>query len=491
MNWYILLGKMSVNTTHELTTYCTIARTNRGMILAVSIGLAVAAQVSAEPLLNTAIRSHTGQFTVQSVRRQYVKPNGQPFRASMAGGWAFMVMPPSAPHADEAAQKIDPGLLVASCERIKEAILRELSLPDRWRDQVDLNLNSSLAEDADPALRIVPAPMGFRYELELPASMRPRHLSRAIVSVTLLEMANRSATSEPTEIPFWLVEGMMAQVQANDSTLLLRPNLTTVSTMLLEYQKKPLLLLLSSRRLIQDPRFIAQLRRLGSRTPLTFQELSWPTKEQIAGSDEEFYQACAHLFLYELLQMNDGRISLCRFLELLPSHLNWQISFLEAYPARFDQLRDVEKWWGLALMQGAGYSAARWSVEESVRRFQETLEIPTLVRLSSAEMPDTGKTTLQEVILRWDAANQTAMLQRAYSDLVTLRSRLAPEFLPLADRYCRVIEGFLRENSPNALAWMRVDSAPRQSREAAARQLTQADRQLDEMRTRLAAGSSK
>ena len=468
-----------------------IARFNLGLILAVIIGLAVAAQVSAETPLNTAVRSHTGQFTAQSVRQQYVKPNGQPFRASMAGGWAFMIMPSATQQADEAAQKIDPALLVASCERIKEAILRELRLLDRWRGQVDLNINSSLAEDAEPALRIDPVPMGFRYELYLPAFMKPRHLARTIVSVALLEMANRSATIESTQIPFWLVEGMMAQVQANDSTVLLRPNLTTVSTMLFEDQKMPLLLLLSNRRLIQSPRFIAKLQQLRYRAPLTFQELSWPTKEQIGGGDEEFYQASAHLFLYQLLQMNDGRVSLCRFLELLPSHLNWQISFLEAYSSQFAQLRDVEKWWELARMGGAGYNIAHWSTEESGRRFQETLEIPTLIRSTSAEMPDTGKASLQEVILRWDTANQTSALQKARTDLATLRLRLAPEFQPLVDRYCRVIEGFLRENSPNALAWMRVDSAPRRSREAAARQLTEADKQLDELRTHLAAANSK
>jgi hypothetical protein len=454
-------------------------------ILALAAGLATAHPLSAELPENTAITSHSGQFTVQSVHRQYEDP-GNVFRQPVAGGWVYVIKPPMTPQSDDVAQAVDPALLVISCERIKEAILVELNLPDRWQGRIDLNINKSLAENAEPMLRMKLAPEGWRYDLEVPALIKPDHLSQTLVSVLLLEMANRNATTDTTEIPYWLVQGMTAEIHANEPTLLLRPYVSPTGTMLLD-DLKPILLQISSQRPNQDPRILARLQRMGSRPLLTFEELSWPTKEQISGGDQEFYQACAHLFLYQLLQLNQGRASLCRFLELLPAHMNWQISFLEAYPSQFTQLRDVEKWWGLARVQRAGQSATRWSADESALHIRELLDVPVQVRATSTDMPRSDKTTLQEIILKWDPPTQTPALQKAIADLATLKSKVTPEFLPLLDRYCRVIESFLKENSPQTLAWMRLDSAPRRAREAAASQLTEADKQLTAMQLRLAA----
>jgi hypothetical protein len=194
------------------------------------------------------------------------------------------------------------------------------------------------------------------------------------------------------------------------------------------------------------------------------------------------------LFLYRLLEREDGRASLRRFLELLPSHANWQLSFLEAY--QFAQLRDVEKWWGLTRMEHPGLNAVRWSADQSEQHIREILDVPVQVRSSRDALPSAGKTTLQEIILKWDPATQTNALQKVVGDLVALRPKVTPEFVPVVDRYTRIVEGFLRENSPATLAWMRMDSAPRRSREAAAGQLAEADKQLTELRLRLAAAAN-
>lgn len=461
---------------------------SRVLVWLISTALACVAVATAsafEPLLDTSIRSHSGQFTVQSVPRPSLT-NSVPKRVSVAGGWAFVVMPPAAPTSDELEQTLDPALLVTSCERIKFAVLTELQIPDRWRGRIDLNINRSLARDSEPILRIAQAPGGWRYELELPVAIKPRHLSRTLVTVVLLELANRTASAESTQLPFWLVEGMMAQIRANDYTLLLRPNISTMNSMLLDDQKTPLFMLAASHRSILDPQISARLQRLGSRNPLTFQELSWPTHDQVAGNDEEHYQASAHLFLYKLFKLNEGRAALCRFLELLPAHLNWQVSFLEAYSSEFKQLRDIEKWWTLTRVDAPGSNATRWSALDSAKRFLEILEIPVQVRSKADEIPGAGRTTLQEVILRWDAATQFPALQKVSADLVTLRPRVSPEFLPLVDRYSRIIETFLKENSPEALAWMRANGAPKRARESTARQLADADKQLADLQSQLA-----
>src|SRR6185295_14162134 len=65
-------------------------------------------------------------------------------------------------------------------------------------------------------------------------------------------------------------------------------------------------------------------------SPLTFQELSWPTEEQLSGNAAGVYNSSAQLFLSQLLRVKNGPGSLQAMLGKLPDFLNWQLAFMDA-----------------------------------------------------------------------------------------------------------------------------------------------------------------
>ena len=67
------------------------------------------------------------------------------------------------------------------------------------------------------------------------------------------------------------------------------------------------------------------------------------------------------------------------------------------------------------------------------------------VRLGTNDLPLNAEVRLQTVIREWDRSRQTQPLQTKLAQLESARLRLAPDFVPLADSYRRVIEAYLRE----------------------------------------------
>lgn len=417
--------------------------------------------------------SHTGQFIAQSLRQR--TPTNSPAvkanRVDMAGAWAFVLVQPesSTPDADR-TQALDPTLLPTACERIKGAILQELNLRDQWRGRVILNIDSSMKDNTEPVVVAIRERNGFRYEVWLPASLKLRHLSRALVHVILLEMANREATEESTHIPLWLVEGMLAHIKADSMpSMLLQPN-----------QSTPVDVSLVSLDSVRS--------RLQSRPALTFQEMSWPRSEQYLGKGESTYRASSELFVYELVNLPNGRDRLARFIEHLPRHLNWQVGFLEAFSDNFTQLRDVEKWWGLQCLSVTGEDISeRWPAVESGRRFQNALDVPVNVHFATNRMPTSAILRLQDIILQWNISDQRPVLERVFASLHALRPHLDAEFRPLASDYMEVLSVYINRHSPSYIRWIRSDSNSSRFREATARKLIRLDEQLAILQGRAAA----
>ncbi len=435
--------------------------------------LLASGQLLGQSAMPSVATGHSGQFKAQFVRPKatFVHAEKDPIRVSMGAGWAFLILPGAPPRSAEAAQELEPALLVASCERMKNELLFQLGLPDQWAGKVDLNINSALPEDAEPLLTAVCAPRGWRYELELPASIKAENLARALTHVLLLEMANRNAAQESARIPFWLVEGMMGQIQSSTApTLFLQANLSTVGD-----------------REVLPP--VEQMRaRFRARAPLTFQELSWPPEEQLTNKDEVFYRTSAHLLVYELLRFKDGRACLGRFLGLLPRHLNWQVAFLEACQPHFASLRDAEKWWGLTCLNVTGHNLAdRWNEQESGEKLQEALNISVRVHTSADDLPTASSIPVQEVILRWAPSMQTVTLQKALATLTSMQARIAPEFAPILDGYCQVLNTYLHTHSPRLLSWAMADNTSPRFQQATCKQLAALDQQLAGLRVKVAA----
>jgi len=99
--------------------------------------------------------------------------------------------------------RLEPALLVVSAERIKDSLYRRLEIqadvPSRGQIFLAVHLAQSLDENVTIVSRI--SADGCSYRVELPDVLPRRNFTRAIIGVTLLEFANRTASSLSTEIP--------------------------------------------------------------------------------------------------------------------------------------------------------------------------------------------------------------------------------------------------------------------------------------------------
>ena len=454
-------------------------------------------------------RSYSGQFTAREMRsRPLQAPSPAVARVPIAGSLAFLVTaPPASATAQSDKIPLEPALLVVSCERLKELFLLELGMKDEWQGKIELIINSSLPEDGGPSLTAVHRPDGWSYELELPKTIQPRILVRAVIQVLLAELVNRRAGSQSAEIPFWLVEGLSGHLQAyNVPTFIIRPNVQSAG-----YNKLGIEGLNAVR---------AGLR---GRAPLTFQQLSWPEWSNVTGKDQAVYGSCAQLFYESLLHLNDGQACLRRMLEEMPKHMNWQTAFLLAFHSHFARLLDVEKWWGLNCVSFSESDLTQpWTAQECWHKLQEALDVPVEVHFAPSRMPAKALVTLQEAILEWDTSDALPALQRAVRelqglqwftfrcdltldapaaspavqrnahDLQALQWRIGRELSPLVSRYLAVLLNYVNQSQSNgrlasdakfgasSLRWLKSETV---------RQLNDLDQKRAAMRAKFSSAS--
>ena len=174
-------------------------------------------------------------------------------------------------------------------------------------------------------------------------------------------------------------------------------------------------------------------KNLRGRPPLTFEDLSWPTEQALAGDAGDLYRGSAQLFVGELLRLPDGRACLRAMLTQLPQHYNWQFAFLGAFHSHFERPLDVEKWWALSVTQAGGRDAAQaWTPEESWQKLDQAIHAAVQVRTRTNELPLHAEVTLQTMIREWDPVRQTQALNNTLRELGLLRLRIAQEYVGLA-----------------------------------------------------------
>jgi hypothetical protein len=263
--------------------------------------------------------------------------------------------------------------------------------------------------------------------MELPGRVQQEVLMRWLIYAMLLEIANRQPGLQSAEVPPWLVEGMSADLQANNlPTFIHQPGQNL--TMNLRW----------------DPRAQSMPLELRQRAPLSFQQLSWPQASDMTAEGLPLYRSCAQFFVEDLLQFNDGQASLRAMIEQLPQHWNWQTAFLQAFHSHFQQLLDVEKWWGVNCVNFAsGYKAQTWSDADCRKTLQSALDVPVAVHFGADKLPVDAMITLQEVIRQWSATNAHAALQRAVGQLKFLEPRAAPQWRPLVKLYLKTLLEYL------------------------------------------------
>jgi len=369
-------------------------------------------------LERTTTRSSSGQFIVYGPRHASPLPRGLSNATNLV--------------------RLEPTFLAVSCERIKQALLRELDATGAWHGKVYLFLRPVKGVDDPIALSSSRFTDGWTYRVEVPDAVEAPHLVGAIVQVLLLEMANRNAGSHPTELPIWLTEGLSRELlAASELDLVVQPPQQTINRVTVSQKIR------ADRK--TNP-LAAAHERLRSRTPLTLQQLSWPTDEQLSDEAGEVYRCSAQLFVHELLQLKNGRASLRTMVEQLPKNLNWQTTFLRAFQAHFTRQLDVEKWWALQLVHFTGRDLTQtWPNEESWAKLDEIVRSPVQVRIDTNELPLRSEASLQTIIREWDYLRQNRVLRDKLNQLQMLRVRMSQDLVFLADDYRQTLETYLHK----------------------------------------------
>ena len=375
--------------------------------------------------------------------------------------------------------ELETTLLVVSCDRIRQAVSRDLGLTTPWQGRVNIRLHT--ATGAGEPITVLQERFYDRWEyrLELPDIIERWRLMRVLVEVMLLETANQQAGERSAELPPWLAVGMAERLlSASEISLLFTPPRMRVGGLSVNST------VVATRGL--DPLATARV-RLRDRPVLTLQELSWPTKGDFAGETSLAYRASAQLFVSELLRLPEGDACFRALLTELPQYFNWQTAFLIAFHSHFERLLDLEKWWSLQAVAFGGHDAASaWSVAESWSKLDEVLHLPAQVRTAPDQLPsDTASIALQTVVRDWDTMRQIPVLRERLEQFDSLRQRFAPELLPLLADYRRVIADYLEQQNKLgvSLARGRTGSAAlKQLIAATVRQLDRLDQRANALR---------
>ena len=330
--------------------------------------------------------------------------------------------------ANESVVYVDPSLLAVTCERVKQALAKELSWGDRWHATILINVRPIRFDNEQPEIRVLRTPDGWRYRLDLPDEVDRTRLLQALVETVLLEYANRTAGHQSAELPPWLTEGLTAHMmQGPLSAMAIQPHAINL------------------RHRGQKDASSAIRRRMQQTGMLTVDQLNWPDFDRNDASRADAYHYSAHLFVRELLRLRGGADCLCAMLAMLPEHLNWQTAFLRAFEPHFRRMLDVEKWWALTTTQlKTRDTSIHWSFTEAQQKLEEILYTPMQVRLMRTEMPHMAPVSLQTVINDWEFTQQVNLLQAKLTQLHLARVRLPGELGPLADSYRTALEKYLR-----------------------------------------------
>jgi hypothetical protein len=365
--------------------------------------------------------------------------------------------------------RLQPTLAAVSCERIKQALMRELGAAAPWRGHIYVVLYPARVPGDTITITTERFKGGWQYRVDFPDVVERSRYVRGVVQVLLLELANRTTDTRAAEIPLWLVEGLSQLLLASSEVEIILPpprdkaNGLNFSAVVVSGRKQGMLAL-------------AQ-KKLHGRPPLTFESLSWPAEDELSGDMGDLYSASAQLFVGELLHLPNGPACLRAMLAQLPHNYNWQFAFLSAFHASFERPLDVEKWWALSVARTGGRDLAQtWSPVESWQRLDQAIHSAAEVRTGANELPLHADLSLQTVIHEWDPMRQTQALKNTLWELELLHLRIAQDFVELVLDYSRAIETYLqqRDHTGSIIPFTRTIGR-RRAAQAAVQQLNALD----------------
>jgi len=347
--------------------------------------------------------------------------------------------------ADSTLIELDPNIVAVTCERIKQALLRELTMADLWRGRVYVQINSTLSTNQAPLVFAKPYLNGWQYQVELARSIEKPKLVSGLVQVLLMEIANRTAGLRSAEIPLWLSEGLaQVLVQGSEVDLVVPHPQRNFNLVNLSWQARQ-----AARR---DPLGTAR-ERLQTHAAFSFSKLSDALPHSAPDETWKTFQASAQLFVRELLGLPGGRARLVEMVYELPFYLNWQSAFLNAFRGLFPRLLDVEKWWAVTITHFTGQDPTQaWAMPVALQKLDEALHPPVLISASRKDMPQRSRMSVQRIIKEWDYLRQRIVLKGVTAQLFSVRLKSPPELIALVEEYRASIENYLAKRDQIGMA---------------------------------------
>jgi len=359
---------------------------------------------------------------------------------------------------DDTSIPLAPAVQVIAAERIKQAAWRQFDLQGSARGKIFLRARPARSPYEQPTIIVERSLGSWAYRIDLPDAVTSHVFVRTLVHACLLEIANRDAHHHAAELPLWLAEGIAQEILATEKLDYLMPSARGRENGLILNR-----LIVNERRADPSARARYVLHR---KAPLTFEQLSWPGREQLVEPEIEVFRASAQMFVRQLMQLKDGRACLRNSLARLGNHRNWQFAFLSGFSPHFKTQLDVEKWWALQVVGFTGRDLAQtFTWEASWEKLDNIVQAPVEVRSRPQEMPRRSQIPLQVVVRDWDGLNQRTALQQKLQQLELLRPRVSQELIGVVDDYRSLLAAYLSEqNFSGSFFGLRKRSGPIRNR---------------------------
>lgn len=312
-------------------------------------------------------------------------------------------------------------------ERVSRALAQELQQPAAFQDKIHVTVFDWAQPGQLIGLLTQIHTDGFQYKLTVPRHVEGNKLLKGLLQVVLLEYANRS-TRRSAELPNWLVEGMLRQIQT-----------TVVPTYVVN--RKPMTIETSG-----YDRLGATRNYLQTNTPMTLQELSFTDLTKVTAEQREQFEASSHLLVHQLLRLKGGPALFASFLKTLPHTFNWQTAFYSVYKQHFAGPLEFEKWWMLNWVEFKnGRGQEGWPLAVTLDRLETVLLTAMEVRSEAGSIPVHREASLQEFLQLADFATQKELLGQKLQQMFFMSLSVPREALPLWMAYQRTIENYLQK----------------------------------------------
>ena len=379
-------------------------------------------------------------YPAQSPRSQFVQSVSGQFIISSSGSSYTSDLPLPRNSSEASTIRLEPAFLSVTAERIKDSLWHQLGVPvgAQWQGNIALALHPARRWNEPTPVSATPGLRGWNYRLDLPDVLPKAQFIRAMTSAVLFELAEHNSTGSARvpELPAWLVDGLTQQLISGEVRDLLVASPDRLLNGLPQSRQ-------DTKQHGLDP-LVAARQILKQSSPLTFEQMSWPTEDQFAGNDGGEYLASAQVFVQELLSLADGPARLNLFITQLPQHENWQTAFQTVYQQYFPRPLDVEKWWSLRSINFLSHDPGpAWTPGVSREKLDAILRIPVEIRSNSNSLPAHADLSFQEAILKVSYSQQDAVFSAKLGELGIAQLRLTPNLASFAYSYRQVLAAYL------------------------------------------------